>query len=77
MLALTGRQRREDGSFYTGWAYPLHQTFPAEETTSYTAAAVLLAASALAEESAAAALFRPGTLTTVFDWPEPGCPLTD
>jgi hypothetical protein len=67
--------RREDGAYLTGIAYPDRVTFPANETTSYTAAAVLLAADALTSSSGAAGLFRHGELPAPLDLAEPGCPL--
>ena len=75
LFALTGRHRREDGSYWTGIAYPQRTTFPGGETTSYTAAAVLLAADALASSSGASGLFRHGELAAPLDLSEPGCPL--
>ena len=58
VLAQTAAHRRDDGSYYTGIAYPGRATFPGGETTSYTAAAVVLAADALSSTSGAAGLFR-------------------
>jgi hypothetical protein len=75
LLALTRRHRREDGAYWTGLAYPQRQTFPGEETTSYTAAAVLLAVDALSGSSAGSGLFRHGELGLPVDLPEPNCPL--
>ena len=75
LFALTRRHRREDGAYLTGIAYPGGQTFPAHETTSYTAAAVLLAAAALSASSPASGIFRHGTLGAPVDLPEPGCPI--
>jgi len=75
LLAETNRHRRHDGSYFTGIAYPQEITFPAAETTSYTAAAILLAVDAVTNSSAAAGLFRHGVLSETLDWPEPGCNL--
>jgi len=75
LLFLTRRHRREDGSYWTGVAYPEHVTFPDRETTSYTAAAIILAADALLSFSPAAGLFRDENLPSVVDLAEPGCPL--
>jgi len=57
VLATTGRQRHEDGSYWTGWQYANQAHFPAERS-SWTSAAVVLAADALAGFSGGAALFR-------------------
>jgi hypothetical protein len=46
LFSCTLRHRREDGSYWTGLAYPDAATFPHHETTSYTAAAIILAAGA-------------------------------
>jgi len=73
LLSETNRHRRPDGSYVTGIAYPQRVTFPAHETTSYTAAAVLLAVDALTDSTLAAGLFRHGVLPETLDWPEPGC----
>jgi hypothetical protein len=75
LLELTRRHRREDGSYWTGIAYPENVTFPDRETTSYTAAAIVLAADALMSSSPAAGLFRDEGLPSVIDLAEPGCPL--
>ena len=75
LLTLTRRHRRDDGSYWTGIAYPESVTFPDRETTSYTGAAIILAADALLDWSPAAGLFRHGLLPTVIDLAEPGCPL--
>lgn len=75
LLEHTTRHRRHDGSYFTGIAYPERLTFPALETTSYTAAAILLAVDAVTNSSAAAGLFRHGVLVDTLDWPEPGCTL--
>jgi hypothetical protein len=58
LLAQTVAHRRDDGSYFTGFAYPDLKTFPGGETTSYTAAAVVLAADALSATTAASGLFR-------------------
>ena len=73
LFALTRRHRRDDGAYWTGYAYPQHVTFPDREVTSYTAAAVLLAADALSSSSPAAGLFRHGTLPAPPEVPEAGC----
>jgi hypothetical protein len=75
LFRCTNWHRREDGAYLTGIAYPDRVTFPANETTSYTAAAVLLAADALTSSSRAAGLFRHGELPAPLDLAEPGCPL--
>lgn len=75
LMELTRRHRREDGSYWTGIAYPEHVTFPDRETTSYTAAAIILAADALVSFSPAAGLFREELLLTTMDIAEAGCPL--
>jgi hypothetical protein len=75
LLELTRRHRREDGSYWTGLAYPEHVTFPDAETTSYTAAAVILAVDALTSTTPAAGLFRDEELPAVVDLAEPDCPL--
>ena len=75
LLTLTRRHRRDDGSYWTGIAYPESVTFPDRETTSYTGAAIILAADALLNWSPAAGLFRHGLLPAVIDLAEPGCPL--
>ncbi len=75
LFACTRRHRREDGAYWTGIAYPQRETFPGQETTSYTAAAILLAADALTSSSAASGLFRHDSLSFPLDLAEPGCPL--
>ncbi len=75
LFRCTNWHRRQDGAYLTGIAYPDRVTFPAGETTSYTAAAVLLAADALTSSSGAAGLFRHGELPEPLDLAEPGCPL--
>jgi hypothetical protein len=77
LLAQTNRHRRDDGSYFTGIAYPQNATFPGGERTSYTVAAVLLAADALSDATPAAGLFRHGVLADTLDWPEPGCALPE
>jgi hypothetical protein len=72
-LAHTARHRRPDGSYLTGIVYPQRDTFPRDETSSYTAAAILLAVDALSNSTAAAGLFRPGALVETVEWPEAGC----
>ncbi len=75
LLAATTRHRHEDGSYFTGIAYPEVITFPDRERTSYTTAAILLAVDAVTNSSPAAGLFRHGVLAETLDWPEPGCAL--
>ncbi|MGH3733830.1 MAG: prenyltransferase [Acidimicrobiales bacterium] len=75
LFRCTNWHRQEDGSYWTGIAYPDRVTFPGRETTSYTAAAVLLAADALTSSSRAAGLFRHDELPAPLDLAEPGCPL--
>jgi hypothetical protein len=67
VLERTAGHRREDGSYWTGIAYPSLTTFPGGETTSYTAAAVVLAADALSDTSEAAGLFRGERLAPALD----------
>jgi hypothetical protein len=74
LLSLVQRHRREDGSYWTGLAFPGSITFPHRETTSYTAAAIVLAVDALTSQTAAAGLFRHENLPAVVDLAEPGCP---
>jgi hypothetical protein len=75
LFELAQRHRRADGSYWTGYAYPECITFPAQETTSYTAAAIILAVDALSSHTPAAGLFRHEKLPAVVDLAEPGCPL--
>ena len=75
LFELAQRHRREDGSYWTGLAYPETVTFPDRETTSYTAAAVILAVDALTSGTPAAGLFRHENLPAVVDLAEPDCPL--
>jgi hypothetical protein len=75
LFACTGRHRRDDGSYWTGIAYPDEVTFPHKETTSYTAAAIILAADALTSSSSASGLFRHGQLSLPLDLAEANCPL--
>jgi len=49
--------RDQDGSYFTGIAYPDEVTFPAGERSSYTSAAIVLAADALDAENPTARLF--------------------
>jgi hypothetical protein len=49
--------RLDDGRYWTGMVWPEAQTFPGDETSTYTAAAVILAADALSGASPAATLF--------------------
>jgi len=76
LFACTQRHRRDDGSYWTGLAYPDRVTFPHLETTSYTAAAIILAADALTSSSGASGLFRHGELAMPVDLAEANCPLT-
>jgi len=73
VLGRTTAHRREDGSYFTGIAYPELATFPGGEITSYTAAAVVLAADALSSTSAAAGLFRGERLAPALDLPAVRC----
>jgi hypothetical protein len=73
LLALTAAHRRDDGSYFTGVAYPELKTFPGGETTSYTAAAIVLAADALSSTTAASGLHRGERLAPVFDLPSGRC----
>jgi hypothetical protein len=75
LFACTSRHRRDDGTYWTGLAYPDRVTFPHDETTSYTSAAIILAADALTSSSPASGLFRHGTLPVPVDLAEAGCPL--
>lgn len=75
LLAQTNRHRRDDGSYFTGIAYPDAVTFPHAQTSSYTVAAVLLAVDAVTNSSPAAGLFRHGVLNETLDWPESDCPV--
>jgi hypothetical protein len=75
LFACTSRHRRDDGTYWTGLAYPDRVTFPHDETTSYTSAAIILAADALTSSSNASGLFRHGTLAMPVDLAEAGCPL--
>jgi hypothetical protein len=74
LLAVTRRHRLESGAYITGIAYPEGVTFPAGETSSYTAAAVILAADALSSSTGAAHLFRHDGIETPLELKEPGCP---
>jgi hypothetical protein len=75
LFACTQRHRRDDGSYWTGLAYPDRVTFPHLETTSYTAAAIILAADALTSSSRASGLFRHGELAMPLDLAEANCRL--
>jgi hypothetical protein len=75
LFACTARHRRDDGSYWTGLAYPDQVTFPHAECTSYTAAAIILAADALTSSSKASGLFRHGELAMPLDLAEANCPL--
>ncbi len=73
LLSLTLPHRCEDGSYFTGIAYPELVTFPGDETTSYTAAAVILAADALSAATAGSGLFRGDKLVPALDLPTARC----
>ncbi len=73
VLSQTAGHRRDDGSYWTGIAYPSLTTFPGDETTSYTAAAVVLAVDALSGASGAAGLFRGERLAPALDLPAGRC----
>ena len=75
LFELAQRHRRDDGSYWTGIAYPENVTFPHLETSCYTAGAIILAADALSSHSPAAGLFRHENLPAVVDLAEPDCPL--
>lgn len=57
ILRWTRRHRCDDGAYLTGLVHPQRISFPAEETTSYTAAAVILAADTIARATPASGLF--------------------
>ena len=57
VFGTVGRQRHDDGSYWTGWQFANQAHFPAERS-SWTAAAVVLAADALIGFSGGAAIFR-------------------
>jgi hypothetical protein len=57
MFGTVGRQRYDDGSYWTGWQFANQAHFPAERS-SWTAAAVVLAADALTGFSEGAGIFR-------------------
>ena len=67
VLANTAGHRRDDGSYFTGIAYPECTTFPGGEITSYTAASIVLAADALSSTTAASGLFRGERLAPALD----------
>jgi hypothetical protein len=67
LLAQTAAHRRDDGSYFTGIAYPELVTFPDDETTSYTAASVVLAVDALSGTTPASGLFRGERLAPTLD----------
>jgi len=73
LFSIAQGHRREDGSYWTGIAYPELVTFPAEEATSYTGAAIILAADALSSTSPAAGLFRGEGLAKTLDLASPRC----
>jgi len=57
LFSTVGKQRHDDGSYWTGWQYLNAAHFPAERS-SWSAAAVVLAADALTGFSPGAAIFR-------------------
>jgi len=65
LFAWAQHLRAEDGSYWTGMAYPERKHFPGGERTTYTAAAVVLAADALAGVSRTSGLFRGETLPSL------------
>ena len=60
MFGVVGRQRHDDGSYWTGWQFANQKHFP-DERSNWTAAAVVLAADALTGFSRGAAIFRTPT----------------
>jgi MMP endo-(1,4)-3-O-methyl-alpha-D-mannosidase len=60
LFGAVGRQRHDDGSYWTGWQFADQEHFPAERSN-WTAAAVVLAADALTGFSRGAAIFRTPT----------------
>jgi hypothetical protein len=73
LFAIAQGHRREDGSYWTGIAYPEFVTYPDLETTSYTAGAIILAADALSSTTPAAGLFRGEGLVGTIDLSGPRC----
>ena len=61
LLAWTRRLRDQDGSYFTGLAFPELVFFPDFERSAYSAAAVILAADALSGCSPTSDLFLPGS----------------
>jgi len=57
VLGTVQRQRRADGSYWTGWQYVNNEPFPAE-CSSWTAASVVLAGDALLGLSGGSGIFR-------------------
>ncbi len=57
LLSWCQEQRQPDGSYTTGLVYPERQTFPVDETSTYSAAAMLLAVDLLDRASSASGLF--------------------
>ena len=68
---MDARDRRDDGSYWTGIVYPEMETFPFSERTTYTAGAIVLAADALSNATPAAGLFRGESLPYGLDLTEP------
>jgi len=60
LFGVVGRQRHDDGSYWTGWQFTNQAHFPAERSN-WTAAAVVLAADALTGFSRGATIFRTPT----------------
>jgi len=60
LFGVVGRQRHDDGSYWTGWQFANQEHFAAERSN-WTAAAVVLAADALTGFSRGAAIFRTPT----------------
>ena len=73
LFAIAQGHRRDDGSYWTGIAYPELVTYPDAEATSYTAAAIILAADALSSTSPASGLFRGEHLISTVDLAGPKC----
>jgi len=66
--------RLDDGSYWTGMAFPDAKTFPVDERTTYTAAAIVLAADALSGATRGGAMFRGESLAPCPDLAESACP---
>ena len=67
LFAWAQHLRADDGSYWTGMAYPERKHFPGGERSTYTAAAVILAADVLCGRSPTSDLFRGTTLPAVPD----------